>query len=175
MFFKGLKIWWFSPFFPKSVLGNLDPYSGTLTRTQELRPILRNLDPYSGTLKLIRTRLCTQVHEYGRQKKTFNILKLYHRRQFAMSHGSNDSNLGSKRFILVGDIRSRSWPNIRDSYGTFDSFLVDSWSGQKSSILWLDLTMVHVALPKRLIIQLNPCSAKQTTVLRAYCPIYIVL
>jgi hypothetical protein len=38
--------------------------------------------------------------------------------QFAMSHGSYDSNLGSKRLILAGDIRSRSWPNIGDSYGT---------------------------------------------------------
>ena len=35
-----------------------------------------------------------------------------------MSHGSYDLNLGSKRLILVGDIRSRSWPNIGDSYGT---------------------------------------------------------
>ena len=30
--------------------------------------------------------------------------------QFAMSHGSYDSNLGSKKLILAGDIRSRSWP-----------------------------------------------------------------
>ena len=35
-----------------------------------------------------------------------------------MSHGSYDLNLGSKRLILVADIRSRSWPNIGDSYGT---------------------------------------------------------
>ena len=34
-----------------------------------------------------------------------------------MSHGSYDLNLGSKRLILAGDIRSRSWPNISDSYG----------------------------------------------------------
>ena len=34
-----------------------------------------------------------------------------------MSHGSYDSNLGLKRLILAGDIRSRSWPNISDSYG----------------------------------------------------------
>jgi hypothetical protein len=40
--------------------------------------------------------------------------------QFAMSHGSYDLNLGSKRFILVGDIRSRSWPNIGDSYGNLN-------------------------------------------------------
>ena len=36
-----------------------------------------------------------------------------------MSYGSYDLNLVSKRLILVGDIRSRSWPNIGDSYGTF--------------------------------------------------------
>ena len=35
--------------------------------------------------------------------------------QFAMSHGSYDSNLGSKILILAGDIRSRSWHNIGDS------------------------------------------------------------
>ena len=34
-----------------------------------------------------------------------------------MSHVSYDLNLVSKRLILVGDIRSRSWPNISDSYG----------------------------------------------------------
>jgi hypothetical protein len=39
--------------------------------------------------------------------------------QFAMSHGSYDSNLGSEILILGGDIRSRSWPNIGDSYGTY--------------------------------------------------------
>ena len=39
--------------------------------------------------------------------------------QFAMSHGSYDLNLGSEILILGGDIRSRSWPNIGDSYGIF--------------------------------------------------------
>ena len=39
--------------------------------------------------------------------------------QFAMSQVSYDSNLGSKRLILGGDIRWRSWPNIGDSYGTY--------------------------------------------------------
>ena len=39
--------------------------------------------------------------------------------QFAMSHGSYDSNLGSEILILGRDIRSRSWPNIGDSYGTY--------------------------------------------------------
>ena len=37
--------------------------------------------------------------------------------QFAISPGSYDSNLGSEILILGGDIRSRSWPNIGDSYG----------------------------------------------------------
>ena len=37
--------------------------------------------------------------------------------QFVMSHGSYDLNLGSEILILGGDIRSRSWPNIGDSYG----------------------------------------------------------
>jgi hypothetical protein len=31
--------------------------------------------------------------------------------------GHKDSHLGSKRLILAGDIRLRSWPNIGDSYG----------------------------------------------------------
>ena len=35
-----------------------------------------------------------------------------------MSHGSYDSNLGPKRLILVGDIRSKSCPTIGDAYGT---------------------------------------------------------
>ena len=39
--------------------------------------------------------------------------------QFAMSHGSYDLNLGSEILILGGDIMSRSWPNIGDSYGTW--------------------------------------------------------
>ena len=34
-----------------------------------------------------------------------------------MSHGSYDSNLGSEILILGGNIRSRSWLNIGDSYG----------------------------------------------------------
>ena len=37
--------------------------------------------------------------------------------QFVMSHGSYDLNLGSEILILGGDIMSRSWPNIGDSYG----------------------------------------------------------
>ena len=46
------------------------------------------------------------------------MLVLYHSRQFAMSHGSYNSNLGPEILILVGDIRSRSWPHIGDSYST---------------------------------------------------------
>ena len=34
-------------------------------------------------------------------------------------NGSYDLNLVSKIWILAGDIRSRSWPNIGDSYGMF--------------------------------------------------------
>jgi hypothetical protein len=45
------------------------------------------------------------------------MLVLYHSSQFAMSHGSYNSNLGSEILILVGDIRSRSWPNIGGTYG----------------------------------------------------------
>jgi hypothetical protein len=48
---------------------------------------------------------------------TFNTLVLYHSRQFAMSHGSYDLNLGSEILILAGDIRSRSWPNMGGTYG----------------------------------------------------------
>ena len=40
-----------------------------------------------------------------------------------MSHGSYDLNLVLKRLILVGDIRSISWPNIGDSYGKTVEFL----------------------------------------------------
>ena len=46
------------------------------------------------------------------------VLNHTHSRQFAMSHGSYDLNLGSEILILVGDIRSRSWPNIGGTYGT---------------------------------------------------------
>jgi hypothetical protein len=45
--------------------------------------------------------------------------------QFAMSHGSYDLNLGSEILILGGDIMSRSWPNISDSYGTCAGNLVE--------------------------------------------------
>ena len=40
--------------------------------------------------------------------------------QFAMSHGSYDSNLGSEILILGRDIRLRSWLNICDSYGIWN-------------------------------------------------------
>ena len=36
-----------------------------------------------------------------------------------MSHGSYDLNLGSEILILGKNIRSRSWPNIGDSYGMY--------------------------------------------------------
>ena len=45
------------------------------------------------------------------------MLVLYHSRQFAMSNGSYDSNLGSEILILAGDIRLRSWRNISWTYG----------------------------------------------------------
>ena len=78
-----------------------------------------------------RTREPEYINEYGYGKKvqkspTFLkvqkmilILNVYKTDagQFAMSHGSYDSNLGSEILILGGDIRSRSWPNIGDSYG----------------------------------------------------------
>jgi hypothetical protein len=47
------------------------------------------------------------------------MLVLYQSRQFAMSHGSYNFNLGSEILILVGDIRSRSWPNIGGTYGIY--------------------------------------------------------
>jgi hypothetical protein len=49
-------------------------------------------------------------------------------------HGSYDLNLGSKRLILVGDIRSRSWPHIDDSYGT--SYSGFPWSTDKTRIMY---------------------------------------
>ena len=39
--------------------------------------------------------------------------------QFARSHGSYNPNLGSGIVILGGDIRSRRWPNIGGTYGTY--------------------------------------------------------
>ena len=39
-----------------------------------------------------------------------------------MSPGSYNLNLGSEILILVGDIRSRSWPNIGGTYGTHRYF-----------------------------------------------------
>ena len=52
-------------------------------------------------------------------------------------HGSYDLNLASEILILGGDIRSRSWLNIGDSYGMYNNFalysnyrywiLVDAW------------------------------------------------
>jgi hypothetical protein len=38
-----------------------------------------------------------------------------------MSHGSYDLDLGSEILILGRDIRSRSWPNIGDSYGNAET------------------------------------------------------
>ena len=52
------------------------------------------------------------------------MLVLYHSSQFAMSHGSYDSNLGSEILILVGDIRSRSWPNIGGTYGCTNTVIL---------------------------------------------------
>jgi hypothetical protein len=43
-----------------------------------------------------------------------------------MSNGSYDLNLGSEILILGGDIRSRSWPNIGDSYGNSKLCLLSS-------------------------------------------------
>ena len=117
---KDFKIWWFFTIFSKirtrepwPVLGNFDLNSETLcTVIVYSWPVLRNLDPYLGTLKLTCTRLCSQVP---------------HSRQFTMSHGSYDSNLGSKRLILDGDIRSKSWPNIDlQKYSKFPSTVLGS-------------------------------------------------
>ena len=55
-----------------------------------------------------------------------------------MSHESYDSNLGSKRLILFGDIRSRSRPNIGDSYGKLKKELGSfGWFFHVSSDFWL--------------------------------------
>jgi hypothetical protein len=40
-------------------------------------PVLGNLDPYSGTLILTRTRLCTQVPEYNTLKKSLMFCILF--------------------------------------------------------------------------------------------------
>ena len=42
-----------------------------------------------------------------------------------MSQGSQDLNLGTKRLVLARDMRSRSWPNIDGTYGTFKSILIE--------------------------------------------------
>ena len=46
------------------------------------------------------------------------MLVLYHSWSICYVHGSYDSNLGSEILSLGGDISSRSWLNIGDSYGT---------------------------------------------------------
>ena len=52
---------------------------------------------------------------------------------FAMSHGSYNLNLGLEILILAGDIRSRSWLNIGDSYSNIFlkmSFTIITYLGQ---------------------------------------------
>jgi hypothetical protein len=55
---------------------------------------------------------------------------------FAMFHGSYDSNLDSKRLILVIVIRSRSWPNIDGTYAIFVIFV------SKQSLIILQLFLL---------------------------------
>ena len=64
------------------------------------------------------------------------MLVLYHSSQFAMSHGSYDFNLGSEILILVGDIRSRSWPNIGGTYGMYIVLVSNEFSGRSTFIFW---------------------------------------
>ena len=70
-----------------------------------------------------------------------------------MYHGSYDFKLGSKRLILVGDIRSRSRPHIGDSYGTqlftqlFTIYLGLHQEQTKMHILW-DFSLACVPLCK---------------------------
>ena len=45
--------------------------------------------------------------------------------QFARSHGSYNPNLGSEILILGGDIRSRCWPNISDSYSKMGAHTIN--------------------------------------------------
>ena len=91
---------------------------GTLNRTRELGPVLGNFefDPhsfmYSGS-RVQETKKNHLIFGFLQQKIiSFNMLVSYHSRQFSMSHGSYDLNLGSEISILVGDIRSRIWPNL---------------------------------------------------------------
>jgi hypothetical protein len=65
------------------------------------------------------------------------MLVFYHSRQFAMCHGSYNSNLGSEIMILVGDFRSRSWPNIGGTYGTQTKIM------QNKNCLNYELTLDH--------------------------------
>ena len=58
-----------------------------------------------------------------------------------MSHGSYYLNLGSKRLILVRDIRPRSWPNIDDSYGMRNYFFF------KFRPLQLKIRWRHLRMP----------------------------
>ena len=49
------------------------------------------------------------------------MLVLYHSWSICHVHGSYDSNLGSEILSLGGDISSRSWLNIDDSYGSLNA------------------------------------------------------
>ena len=51
-----------------------------------------------------------------------------------MSNGSYDLNLGSEMLILVGDIRSRSWPNIGGTYGK--AKILRKKPLEKTNLLW---------------------------------------
>ena len=118
---------------PGPILGNMDlnrslvgdPYSGTWTHTWEPGPVLGNL-PYL----FIYSEILVWVIDLAKKIPTFQkkCLKKYFssflvpylvESYFDMSHGSYDSNLGSKRLILARDIKSRSWPNIGGTYGKF--------------------------------------------------------
>ena len=70
---------------------------------------------------LTRVRILTKINKiFKKLNFFFKSLIFFYKTvdgQFAMSPGSYDPNLGSEILILGGDIRSRSWPNIGDSYG----------------------------------------------------------
>ena len=85
-----------------------------------------------------------------------------------MSHESYDLNLVSKRLILAGDIRSISWPNIGDSYGTYrHPCRAVTLAYEAVKLPNLDHSVLVTAVKTKLILNLNGRLGSSTALLRA--------
>ena len=96
------------------------PYSEIWAHKRVLDPY-SELDPYLFMYSGFRVRVIEKVTTFQKKclKRYFSLFVVPNSVvcYFAMSHGSYDSNLDSKRLILAIVIRSRSWPNIDGTYG----------------------------------------------------------